>query len=472
MKRTLLVAALAAFGLGAFAQTTVTPTVDGWIMNGWQSYNSNNIELKNQQYEKDGEQKTDLFYGVMHFNLPATPEGKVISKATLRLVTERCKNDRNTDIYLLNTEITDGASFDDLSASITAALAGSKLASFEMVGQGGKAVDYDGVDDTDIAAWTNKITLPVASFKFASTLNILIYAPVVRNSQSDSNRFFASEQEDATNSNTGVSYKKADLVPQLILEYDDAPADGSDVVKPTVDGWIMNGWQSYSSNNIELKNQQYEQDGEQKTDLFYGVLRFDMPTVPEGKTLQAASLRLVTERCKNDRNTDLYLLNSDITDGTSFDDLSSAITAALAGDKLASFEMAGQGGKAVDYDGVDDTDIAAWTNNISLNTSAIAGKSVLNILIYAPVVRDSQSDSNRFFASEQEDATNSNTGVTYLKKDLVPQLTLVYGDATGIKTVITKTANTQEGIYNLSGQRVEKMGRGIYIVNGRKVVVK
>jgi hypothetical protein len=42
--------------------------------------------------------------------------------------------------------------------------------------------------------------------------------------------------------------------------------------------------------------------------------------------------------------------------------------------------------------------------------------------------------------------------------------------ATGIKTVKT---NAIEGtIYNLNGQKVEKAKKGLFIINGRKVVIK
>lgn len=44
--------------------------------------------------------------------------------------------------------------------------------------------------------------------------------------------------------------------------------------------------------------------------------------------------------------------------------------------------------------------------------------------------------------------------------------------STGIENIVTETANTQDAIYNLQGIRVAKAEKGIYIVNGRKVVVK
>ena len=49
----------------------------------------------------------------------------------------------------------------------------------------------------------------------------------------------------------------------------------------------------------------------------------------------------------------------------------------------------------------------------------------------------------------------------------------LYDDATGITTVLNaKDLNSDGKLYNLNGQRVENAHKGLYIVNGRKVVVK
>jgi hypothetical protein len=43
-------------------------------------------------------------------------------------------------------------------------------------------------------------------------------------------------------------------------------------------------------------------------------------------------------------------------------------------------------------------------------------------------------------------------------------------EATAIKSVATEQSAAKEGIYNLAGQRVQKAGKGLYIINGKKVV--
>lgn len=46
------------------------------------------------------------------------------------------------------------------------------------------------------------------------------------------------------------------------------------------------------------------------------------------------------------------------------------------------------------------------------------------------------------------------------------------GDVTGIDKVVTRDALENAKIYNLQGQEVKKAGKGIYIINGKKVVMK
>ena len=42
----------------------------------------------------------------------------------------------------------------------------------------------------------------------------------------------------------------------------------------------------------------------------------------------------------------------------------------------------------------------------------------------------------------------------------------------GVEADVEANANNAEGIFNLSGQRVNKAQKGIYIQNGKKVLVK
>lgn len=49
---------------------------------------------------------------------------------------------------------------------------------------------------------------------------------------------------------------------------------------------------------------------------------------------------------------------------------------------------------------------------------------------------------------------------------------VIDGDVTGIDKVVTRDALENAKIYNLQGQEVKKAGKGIYIINGKKVVMK
>ena len=50
-----------------------------------------------------------------------------------------------------------------------------------------------------------------------------------------------------------------------------------------------------------------------------------------------------------------------------------------------------------------------------------------------------------------------------------------FGDADGIEDVdlnLNLDLDVNAGIYNLAGQRVSKAQKGLYIINGKKVMVK
>ena len=45
-------------------------------------------------------------------------------------------------------------------------------------------------------------------------------------------------------------------------------------------------------------------------------------------------------------------------------------------------------------------------------------------------------------------------------------------DPTGISAALVKSDGVKSEVYNLNGQRVSKTGKGVYIVNGKKMVIK
>ena len=66
-------------------------------------------------------------------------------------------------------------------------------------------------------------------------------------------------------------------------------------------------------------------------------------------------------------------------------------------------------------------------------------------------------------------------GKAYLLADDItsaPELTINFGGTTGIADVRSKKADVRSEIYNLNGQRVAQPAKGLYIQNGRKVILK
>ena len=58
-----------------------------------------------------------------------------------------------------------------------------------------------------------------------------------------------------------------------------------------------------------------------------------------------------------------------------------------------------------------------------------------------------------------------------------PELSIVFGEedtdmTTGIENVETKKGFLEGDFYNMNGQRVAQPSKGLYIVNGKKVIIK
>ena len=60
----------------------------------------------------------------------------------------------------------------------------------------------------------------------------------------------------------------------------------------------------------------------------------------------------------------------------------------------------------------------------------------------------------------------------YFEGDLASARLAIYDEATGITTILDAKELNNDKVYNLNGQQVQGAHKGLYIVNGRKVVVK
>ena len=101
------------------------------------------------------------------------------------------------------------------------------------------------------------------------------------------------------------------------------------------------------------------------------------------------------------------------------------------------------------------------------------GENVSTIGLYKKTVYDADrsddvegNDHITFFANKAYLPVTASNGAA-------PMLRITRGDdATGIQDAELTIDNGQLTIYDITGRRVEKMEKGIYIVNGRKVVIK
>ena len=81
-------------------------------------------------------------------------------------------------------------------------------------------------------------------------------------------------------------------------------------------------------------------------------------------------------------------------------------------------------------------------------------------------------------AGEGDDAGKINVGVTATVHNqwvIFDNFKLMYygpNVTTAISEVKTNGQQANEGIYNLSGQKVQSLKKGLYIINGKKVVKK
>lgn len=212
---------------GAFAQTTVTedngvkhnvslPTADTYVRTDKNvNYGSNTtMEIRSTE-----DRKTD-FVGLMSFAMPkeVAYSNYVITKATLRLVAERVKSSRKIDVYKY-TSFEENTNYKNESTNIASArTADNLICSFEAMGES-KSIVSDALSDKykDITAWTNNLDLT----DYVKDLNSNTFAILLdKPNNTNQTMFFTKEATDITNKrDETLSFKKADLVPQLTIDY-------------------------------------------------------------------------------------------------------------------------------------------------------------------------------------------------------------------------------------------------------------
>ena len=218
---------------------------------------------------------------------------------------------------------------------------------------------------------------------------------------------------------------------------------------------------------------------------FVGLLSFNLTEEVAAARTRAANnelevfsvtLKLVTKRLKGERDMNVYAFNSTFASNSTYSQLEEAITDTRASEKYVTFKTAGQVGKDVLTDAGLSGDyaksISAWTNMIDITDLAKGSDAkALNIMLSAP---DNARTSKQFFSKEASSFNNSNYSTFVVPdEDLVPMLIVSYRNPlyTDIEETIAIPVN-DEKIYDLRGNQVKTMSKGVYIVNGKKILKK
>lgn len=123
-----------------------------------------------------------------------------------------------------------------------------------------------------------------------------------------------------------------------------------------------------------------------------------------------------------------------------------------------------------------DATVATLTGNELLNTAAAAATPAASDKVYILVCKDGKS----FFGKLKNDGKQTiSTHKAYLKiasgesieQTDAKSLTISFGEATAISNVVAAKA-ADAAYYSLSGQRISKPAKGLYIHNGKKYVAK
>lgn len=239
----------------------------------------------------------------------------------------------------------------------------------------------------------------------------------------------------------------------------------------SADTWLRKGNTAKHGSDKVLEIYSFKSDTESaEFELdFVGVMAFDVPSAPdEDWVMQSATLRLVTERAKG--NLVIYPFVSFGEDNI-YADLADEVAAARQQTPIVeSFKLAGQNGKAVTDNGVTMNTVAEWTNTLDLTAYLKSGEiNELSMLLVNPA---NTKTSVKVYTREATDVELKD-GTIFAAKDLVPQLTVVYEKplADGVQTLTLQSTGRGE-VYTLGGQRMAQPTKGIYVVNGKKIVIK
>jgi hypothetical protein len=131
--------------------------------------------------------------------------------------------------------------------------------------------------------------------------------------------------------------------------------------------------------------------------------------------------------------------------------------------------LKGNANASVDFNIISSAAALSNKNDFKVNTSGATFAAAENTTYFA-MVKDS--DPLTFgTVNPSTVAIPANKAYLAVVGNSEARLTVTFdGETTAIKSI--ENAETSNAIYNLNGQRVEKAQKGLYIVNGKKTIVK
>ena len=394
-----------------------TPAMDTWLRYNNTTDHSSETTMELKTYATSSID----FVGYMSFDY-SVPAGYELQSATLRIVSAQIKGDRTLNFYAFNANVPSDATYATYADAITAAKATTAVGTVELEGQNGKAITTDNVDAAKyqtITAWQNTVDLTAFIKSQTGKFGLLL----ARDDADNSNKIFTSEATGISNYNCNYfnSCTASDLVPQLTLVF------------KKVDSYTLTV-------------------GDAKAATL--VLPFDA-TIPSGvkayklsyEAEASAAVAMEVTGGTLEANTPV-LINTEEATTYTFTRTGDAVSAA-ATPKVGALV----GNYAADFYAPQNSYILYYSASKPLGFYKVTKDNTNKIAPYRAYLTTGSLDAGAASLSIIFDNANDNTT----------------GLSEKVEVNVEKLAAP---VFNLSGQRVMNPTKGLYIVNGKKYVVK
>ena len=243
-------------------EKTFACTGDTWIRSNNENYSGSSattLEFRKDAI-KDGDNVTGYATWVallgFDYNVPA---GMKVSKATLRVVTERTKGGE-VSLRGFSGSVSDNSTWAIEGATVEADLKEAPISTFALAGQYNKALFDGGIteDKQSLAAWTNDIdvTAYLQSLGAAASHANFMFSQDGETQVND-NRIYSKDNTGCETS-WGVNFSQSQLIPQLYVTFVDE-ATATYVIKNERTGLeyadLASAWKAAESDDVLLLNQ-------------------------------------------------------------------------------------------------------------------------------------------------------------------------------------------------------------------------